>query len=313
MIEGRLKKIDGTELVFQLPENCAEIKFRAKLDFDDACIRILTYLSETKEEFSSSYYVYLLALSLSEFFTAQNTPHDAKNPKEYKIDFNTFHSVDVTELMDAEGNLLPEVMESHVNLFNGEEPVDIESSQYNLSTIFEHLYAIMKDYQFDSNQNDYSFEYKGEKFKVFAKYRDTLLGFQKYEKVSLGELVEAFEVTRHTKKLFDKKNSDNSSITLTEHLHLLAILARKEGEKFPMENTEQFIDARARFFLDISLQNASDVFFYLTHSLSFSQKEKIVDTFLIHLDQQISTLRMNTPVDKSTITKPSGSEQVSTV
>ncbi len=312
MIEAKLAKLDGTELVFHLPENCSEIKLRAKLDFDAACIKMFKYMSEIGEEFSSAYYLYLLASTLTEFFTAQNTPAEAKNPDKYKLDFAAFHAVDVSELVDEKGELLESVINSHVELFNKAKKVDLERSTFNLNKIFEYLYSILGSYEFNDTQTDYSFTYKNEKYTVFAKYRDAILGIQKYTKVSLGELTEAFEVTRHAQKLMSNDKNDKASVMLTEQLHLLAILARKEGEKFPSENTEEWIAARARHFFDIPLQNSSDVFFYLTHSLSHSQKEQIVNTFLIHLNHSISTIQANTSKNKSQKTKQSGKEQALT-
>ncbi len=298
MFEGKLKKEDGTEIVFQIPETCREIKFRAKLDFDDACLRILNYLAEAKEDFNSGYYLYLMSYALTEFFTTQNTPSDAKNPKEYALDFHALYNVDVSDLIEEDGSLKAHVMKNHMELYKGKPSVDIQNSQLTLSTIYEHIYAVLTEYEYNEQQNDFCFTYKGEEFKVFGKHRDSILGFAQYDKVTLGELTEAFEVSRQVNKL-NKTGKQPTSVKLTEHLHLLAILARKKGETLPMENTEQFIDVRARHFLDIDFQTSSDVFFYLIHSLTTSQKETIVSSFLTHLNQQISTIPMNLSKNKS--------------
>jgi len=171
--------------------------------------------------------------------------------------------------------------------------------------MYEHIYKLIASYKFDSTEKDYSFVYKGEKFKVFAKYRDTLLGIDRYDKVSVGELAEAFEVTRQAQKLWGK--ADAASVQLTEVLRLLAILARKKGEVFPMDKSEEWIESRSKYFLDIDFQSASGVFFYLTLSLSGSERDQIASTFLNHLSNRL-TLLMNTSESNSTKTKPSGTE-----
>lgn len=312
MIKADLRNLDGTVINLELPENCSEIKYRAKLDFDDACLRMLNYLADHGDVFNTGYYLYLLSRALSDFFTAQNTPSDVKNPNIYKIDFSDLFNVDVSSLVDDVGELLPEVLEAHIESFRDKDEVDLETSEITLTKIFEHIYAIINNYEYDARKSDYSFVYKGETFKVFKRYRDTMYGFQTYEKVSLGELAEAFEVTRQTQKLF-KKTDDKSSVNLTEILHFLAILARKDGEVFPMTNTENFIDSRSKFFLDIDFQSGSDVFFYLTLSLSLSQKEQIVSGSLTHLREGMQAHQTITQDSLSKITETLGSGQALTL
>ena len=166
------------------------------------------------------------------------------------VDLTTIYSLDGDKLLDMNGNLLPEIMQRHIDMYNKSESVDYTQAEWSLMYMYEHIYKLIASYKFDSTEKDYSFVYKGEKFKVFAKYRDTVL-------------------------------------------RLLAILARKKGEVFPMDKSEEWIESRSKYFLDIDFQSASGVFFYLTLSLSGSERDQIASTFLNHLSNRL-TLLMNT-------------------
>lgn len=309
MIKASVATASGGVVEFDLPETLSEIKYRSKLDFDTWSMKILEYCSETTgEDFNSSYYLHMMCMALSEFFTSQNTPADCpeKEKAALAVDLTTIYSLDGDKLLDMNGNLLPEIMQRHIDMYNKSESVDYNQAEWSLMYMYEHIYKLIASYKFDSTEKDYSFVYKGEKFKVFAKYRDTLLGIDRYDKVSVGELAEAFEVTRQAQKLWGK--ADAASVQLTEVLRLLAILARKKGEVFPMDKSEEWIESRSKYFLDIDFQSASGVFFYLTLSLSGSERDQIASTFLSHLSNRL-TLLMNTSESNSTKTKPSGTEQ----
>lgn len=290
MIKAKVATASGGVVEFDLPETLSEIKYRSKLDFDTWSLKILDYCSSVEGgEFNSSYYLHMMCMALSEFFTSQNTPSNCseKEKESLKIDLATIYSLDGDKLLDANGNLLPDIMQRHVDMYSKTASVDYDQAEWSLMYMYEHIYKLIASYTFDSTENDYSFVYKGEKFKVFAKYRDTLLGVERFDKVSVGELAEAFEVTRQAQKLWGK--ADAASVQLTEVLRLLAILARKKGEIFPMDKSEEWIESRAKYFLDIDFQSASGVFFYLTLSLSGSEREQIASTFLTHLSNRLTS------------------------
>lgn len=310
MIKAKVATASGGVVEFDLPETLSEIKYRSKLDFDTWSMKILEYCgSVDANDFNSSYYIHLMCMALSEFFTSQNTPANCleKDKASLMVDLTTIYSLDGDKLLDSDGNLLPEIMQRHIDMYNKSESVDYTQAEWSLMYMYEHIYKLIASYKFDPAEKDYSFVYKGEKFKVFAKYRDAILGIERYDKVSVGELAEAFEVTRQAHKLWGK--ADAASVQLTEILRLLAILARKQGEIFPMDKSEEWIESRSKYFLDIDFQSASGVFFYLTHSLTGSEKDQIANTFLTHLSNRLTSL-MTTSENNSMKTEPSGTEQV---
>ena len=283
MIQAELSKLDGSTLKVFLPETCDEITYRAKLDFDTATFKLLNYLAEGGE-FDSAMYFYYLCLGLSDFFTANGN----------KVDLATMFTIDISDLT-VNGEIHPDILEHHIEMFKSEAPIDRKTALTTLTGVYEHITAVVKSYRHNNDQEDFSFNYKGEKFTVFKRYRDKLLSLQKYDKVSTGELMEAFEVSRKIQKTF--KDAEKSDIEITHVLQLVAILARKDGEVFPFENSEQFIKQRANHFIDLSFQNGSDVFFYLTHSLNISERTQVLSGFLHHLNSNWTYL-MNTLENK---------------
>ena len=83
--------------------------------------------------------------------------------------------------------------------------------------------------------------------------------------------------------MIEKRFKDKTSSTLlTEMLSIIAILARKDGEKFPIDHKDAFIASRAAHFIDIPFDIASNVFFYLIPSLDTYLKEMISAFFSTH-------------------------------
>jgi hypothetical protein len=263
--QGELVKTDGEKIFLNIPDAPSEITLRAKLDFDESERTLLKYLTE-EPEINTGYYLYLMCKGLTDFFISNNG--DAE------LDLNEFISVDVSDLLDPHGNLKESVLEAHLEIYKNEAyrpPVD--STLNTLTAIWDHIKSVVASYQYiPQDSENYSFEYLGEQFFVFKKFKDALYKESKYDKVSVGELTEAFDVTRVIEKRFKTKNS---STLLTEMLSIIAILARKEGERFPMEDKESFISARASHFINLPFDIASNVFFYLVPSLGTLLSEMI--------------------------------------
>jgi len=277
MLKVNLATSDGHVLEFSLPETLSELKYRSKLDFDTARAKAVGYLADSAEgDFNSTYYLYLVCVAVSECLD---------------VSLAEIYTLDPSKLVDAYGIILPDVLQRHVEMYTNSEAekVDLEDMELSLMTLYEYLYSLVKAYSFEDDRDDFSFTHKGETYIVFKRYKDALLGTKMYEKVSVGELVEAFEVSRWASKELTKA-TDKASIQLTEVLRLLAILARKEGEVFPMENTDKWIDNRSKEFIDIDFKSASDVFFCLTASLTFSEREEIANTSLDLLAQMLTEL-----------------------
>ena len=265
-----IKKTDD-DLELFLPSNINEVSLRAKLDFDDSIKTVMTYLASIVDNLEkdspaegTGYYLYLLCKGLTDFFIGQGQ----------EVDLNDFLNIDVSELLE-DGELKSEVLSKHIESYENKEPLNVEDVFPTILGIWEYVANLCNNYTPNKYiDQDLSFEYKGEVFKVFRRTVDSLYG-EKFSKVSVGELTESFEISRKLAKL-----GESPSVKLTEMLGLISILARKEGEKLPLDDVENFIESRSKFFIDIPYTTAVEVFFYLTPSLNTFLKEKIWRTFL---------------------------------
>jgi hypothetical protein len=280
MRQGTLIKYSGDVIELNIPDAPSEITLRAKLDFDEAEKVLLTYLTETPD-INSGYYLYLMCKGLTDFFLSNNGDPE--------LDLNEFIEVEVSDLIDESGNIKESVLEAHLAIYKEttiKPPVD--STLTTLTAIWDHIKSVIASYKYvEQHSEDYSFHYKGEDFKVFKKYKDALYNESKFEKVSVGELTEAFDVTRLIEKRFKDKNS---STLLTEMLSIIAILARKDGERFPIDHKDAFIASRASHFIDIPFDIASNVFFYLIPSLDTYLKE-MISAFFSHHQKELGKVK----------------------
>lgn len=265
-----IQKTDD-DLELFLPSDIHEVSLRAKLDFDESIKIVMGYLSNTLNDLDkespsegTGYYLYLLCKGLTDFFIGQGQ----------QVDLNDFLNIDVTELLEN-GELKPEVLSKHIETYENKEPLKVEDVFPTILGVWEYIANLCNNYTPNKyTDQDLSFEYKGETFKVFRRTVDSLYG-EKFSKVSVGELTESFEISRKLAKL-----GEGPSVKLTEMLGLISILARKEDEKLPLDDIENFVEKRSKFFIDIPYTTAVEVFFYLTPSLSTFLNEKIWRTFL---------------------------------
>lgn len=292
MKQLKLSNTDGTEIILDVPESYKEVIFRNKLDFDEKYNNILEYLQECVKEpdkYSEIHYLYLMLEGLSAFFGR---------------DLSDFMGISAKDVLGSTESLL----ERHIEMYNTNTKIDTESLSSVLEALYVEIWHLSESYRYDCETIDYEFEYKGEKFKIFQRYSEALFTktpTEYFDPLTVGELVEAFEVSRRVHTKF--ANADIASKNLTEFLGILAVLARKEGELLPMSNTDQFIESRSAFFVDIDLKTVSDVFFYLIASLSTQKKSELISGSLTLLSTQVRL--MNTSNPKSTITEKLGQEQ----
>jgi len=294
----------GREVEVNLPTSLSEVRLSAKLDFDAAYLDLIKYAStEMPEDFNHVHYVYLMAKAVSDFCTSNGLG----------TDLAAFFSLDAEGLVDSEGLLLPGVLQRHVEMFKDEEDHDsLDLVENSLDVIFQYIHKLLKSYDYqDSGLKDFTFQYKGETYTIPYLMKDIIYGTNTISGLTVGQLTEAYEVSRKLQKKY-KEGEDNSSVIFTEILYTLAILSRKEGEVLPMVDTEMWIQKRAAHLQEIDYQTANDVFFYLKTSLTHSQREKVANIFLTHLSK-ISTWPTSKSENKSKKTKKFGKEAGSKV
>lgn len=265
-----ITKTNGETLTLNVPHSIEEVTLRAKLDLDESIKEVLSYLADiaeslddTTETSGTGYYLYLLSKGLTDFFIGLNQ----------KVELNDFLAVDVSDLIEN-GEIKKGVLQSHVNNYTDKEVVKVEDVLPTILALWEYLVNLCNSYEPEKHlEGDLSFIYKEENFKIFRRTVDSLYGEQ-YEHVSVGELTEAFEISRKLNKLVS-----SPSIKLTEMLALVSILARKEGENLPLDDVENFIESRSKYFIDLPYTTAVEVFFYLTPSLNILLSDKTLNTF----------------------------------
>lgn len=112
---------------------------------------------------------------------------------------------------------------------------------------------------------DCKFEYKGEAYHIPTLAIRTMTGLPAMPaNLETGEMIEAYEIKRICTAGM-KKGDPDGNFMVSYFLQLLAALARKEGEKLPVSDSEcaAFIEARAVHFQEIDAGTALDVDFFL--------------------------------------------------
>lgn len=277
MIEFNLKRSDGKDFTIDVPETLREVRLSQKIDFNVAFRNVFTFLTEVDAEenptwfLNRNYYLYLMGQCISEFLGQ---------------DLNAILQTDVSSLLDEEGNMLPHVIEEHINMFNDSDYVIPTETIDNVYTrLFEHIHVLIDSYEFSEHRlksNGFSFEHDGTKYYVPKRYINTLTKAETSEPVSVHQVVECFEVMRWAGDQKKLGKDGDGSITYTEFLQVIAIFSRKEGETFPLkhEDTVKFIETRAAELQTINMQDAMDVFFCLSGTTKGLEKFEATRGFL---------------------------------
>lgn len=278
-------RTDDVLMEFELPDDPDEITLRAKLDFDFGSQTVLDYLISVTEEnpLNTSYYLYLVAQCLTDFFISNGAATD--------LDLADLLAIDVADLLDSTGVILPGVLHKHLEKYAKGDLLAEDTVSPTILALFDHITAVIAAYEFRGDvEADFSFTYKDELFVVPRQRKDKLYGIV-YDKISIGELTEAFEIS---KQLAKRNDANTASTLLTEMLMVIAIIARKKDEPFPIADKDAFMRKRAEFFLDLDYPTASNVFFYLTPSSASLISGMTSDTFLNHLKDLLKESQVST-------------------
>ena len=121
---------------------------------------------------------------------------------------------------------------------------------------------------------DCTFEYKGDKYTIPVLSIRAITGLPGVPaNLTAGEMIEAYEVKRLAQNRIGEGDPDGTYL-YTYYLQLLAVLARKEGEKLPHSDSEcaDFIERRTVHFQEIDAGTALDVDFFLAMQMQPSDK-----------------------------------------
>jgi hypothetical protein len=174
------------------------------------------------------------------------------------------------------------VMARAVSAFVGCDPVELAAAKFggeyeqvavdnieSVSGLYAYLLHLIGTHKPSVKQDAVAkFEYKGEQYFLSGTSLSSVSGIQ-LNALNVIEAVEAFEVKNRINNAVSQNGDPDGSLWFTEYLQILAILARKEGEQLPLDDAERlaFIEARSAHFLDIPVDIALDVDFFLLTGL----------------------------------------------
>lgn len=151
-----------------------------------------------------------------------------------------------------------------------------------LSSLYGHAIKVLEEYVPAYVETETWFTYKGEQYRIPPIMKQALAGEMLLPNLSTIEVVEAAEVQRFTSQQLESKEgkAKSHSLVFSMYLRMLAILCRKEGEHLPIENTERWINDRAKHFEEMDAATARDIDFFLHNILPSSESDGIQNGFL---------------------------------
>lgn len=222
---------DNESIIISLPERLEDVSLSSALSFSD--IEKQLYNVAQEEPFDKIKYLLLMNQAVAEFMD---------------IDVEWLYCLPI-------GNL-----EGYIR---GLKEVDYKEVKTNVVYLFDRILDVLSGLKPDLYiDRDFEFIHKDIKYKIPSFIKDHLTGGMINPKLSVREVVEALEVRRLYGSMKDDKNS-----IYTEIVKLTAILARKEGDSFPIEQDEinTFISKRVEIFMDMDAHVGLNVAFFLSN------------------------------------------------
>ena len=158
---------------------------------------------------------------------------------------------------------LDELLTAEIGDIYQEETVGLDGSLRKLYGYCINLIAPFKPALL--TPEDAHFMYKGERFEIPVILQQALVGEALLPDVETIEAIEAAEVQRYTYQATEKVGDADGSLAYSMYLKMLAVLARKQGERLPIDDgqRELWINNRAIHFQEIDAATALNVDFFL--------------------------------------------------
>jgi len=273
MIEITFHDINSAQHVLSFPEDLSELKLSNKIGFDvyheDLCLWLKENFEDDTVTENRSYYLYLVVKALSEFFDY---------PLVEVLKF------DIAKLTDGKGQLLPLVLDKHFKAIVEGQPVlsenDLKEVEPTILNIYEKALELVKSYKYEALEKP--FKYKGETWQIPQVLATLFNGKKVYSKVSVAQGVEMLQTKRFLKEFKNDDLNKTKNARFTSYLRMFALLVRKVGEEFPIDEIpfERKIAERMPIFQDISTKLANDVCFFLISSTKIYQQTNKTTTSL---------------------------------
>lgn len=250
-------------LVFDVPENPAEVKLNQKIDYDVAHEKFIAWYADHLNKGTllqqKNRYIAKALVPLSAFFGT---------------DLGKMLDLDISTLMDETGEVSTRKFTNHIKRLaaQGIKP-DIDSLETTVLELFALVEYACKYTGVERTEKDHTFQYKDTDSDEIITWTipywitSKLTGSKRPSPVSVMQAVEIGDLKRKAAKVKDKKGKEGST-RYSEYLKVLAMLARKEDEDdgFIYESETEldaFIDDRAAHFQGIDMKTAFDVIFFL--------------------------------------------------
>jgi len=265
MKEITIEDSNNNQHTFELAENMRELPLSNKIAFDTCNEDIALWMKKCLEDDSlmenRTYYLYLLSRSVSEFIG-------------YPLE--SVMSFDASDLVDEEGNLMPNVIEKHFQeLMSKDIETDLDSVDLNLSQLHTYMVQLCKDYKFEfKNKKNCEIEYAGSIWEIPYVVKKLYSGKEIFSKVSIGQALALFKIKKHLKSFVkeDRDLADSDAIKnfrYTSFLKIIAATLTKKDEEYPLDETafDAIITERLTIFQEIDTQSAYDIIFFLIDTM----------------------------------------------
>ena len=255
-----LRNTDGTRLSIDFPQDLYSVPISNKVDFDIYREHIGLWLKDQLDNetlhFNGNYYLFLCTEAISKFLV-------------YKL--NEVFKVDLTSLVDADGELLPHVLKEHLETYDSKTPINYHSLEINILTLYNLILKLIDSYKFNPKMKFKEFNYKNKTYDIPHVVSTMFDGTKKFSKINVTQLVEVLEIKKFLSNFkFNPEELDNMCDTrYTAILSMFSVLVQEKNTEYP-SNTEDFntmVKTNMATFSDIDTGTVLDVLFFLTFSL----------------------------------------------
>lgn len=253
----KISDSQGSIHKIEFPENLSETSLNAKVAFDVCREDIVLWAKDSLEDEvlyeNRTYYLYLISKALSEF-----------------LDYPIYQimKLPADSLVDAEGELLPGVLQNHFDyLDKAKKDIDIDTADNVLTALYNNVVSLCDSYTFEfKDATNFTFNFAGFDWEIPYVVKTIYSGKKLFSKFSVAQSVEILQIKKFINDLSRPESDTLKNIRFSSFLKMLCFTVNKVGESFPLDDIEFQRQAEERMvlFQDIDVKTAYDVCFFLT-------------------------------------------------
>lgn len=263
-----LKRTDGKSIEIEVPKKLSEVSLNSTIAFKTVNSYYIKWINRSIDDKTLSedrnYILFLAARALSEFF---------------KVDFVDFVNIDVSKLVDSEGQLLPQVLQKHLDLYDTEKESDLDSLENTLLGLYHLVLKLINSYEFKyKNHKNFEFSWKGKKYEIPHIVKVLFDGRNTFSKFSVNQTVEILELKKQLKGSFPESKieyetiEDFMNVNFTAFMKIIALTVLEKGKSFPIDDIENYVNDNILLFQDIDTQLGYDIGFFLITTILKTSK-----------------------------------------